>query len=55
MNRFVKGNPLFCLGCRTCMVACVVAHRGNGIFTTDPESEDFYSAHSCGKKRKLRQ
>ena len=41
MNRFVKGNPLFCIGCRTCMVACVVAHRGNGIFTTDPESENF--------------
>ena len=42
MNRFVKGNPLLCIGCRTCMVACVVAHRGNGIFTTDPDSEDFF-------------
>lgn len=41
MNRFVKGNSMLCIGCRTCMIACVVAHRGNGIFTTDPDSEAF--------------
>jgi len=36
MNRFVKGNSETCIGCRTCMVGCVVAHEGLDIFTKLP-------------------
>ncbi len=32
MTRFVKGNPDLCIGCRTCMIGCVVAHEGTKIF-----------------------
>lgn len=35
MNDFVKGNPLLCIGCRTCMIACVVAHSKVDIFSTN--------------------
>ena len=31
MNYFVKGNPDLCIGCRTCMIGCVVAHEGKHI------------------------
>lgn len=41
MNRFVKANPLCCIGCRTCMIACVVAHEGKRIFEIDPDSYNF--------------
>lgn len=41
MNRFVKGNPSLCIGCRTCMIACVVAHEGKHIFEIDPNGYDF--------------
>ena len=41
MNYFVKGNPMLCIGCRTCMVACVVAHEGPSIFTMHPDDADF--------------
>jgi len=42
MKRFVKGNPNLCIGCRTCMIACVVAHEGKQIFEIDPDSYDFH-------------
>lgn len=32
MNSFVIANPDKCIGCRTCMVACVVAHNDENIF-----------------------
>ena len=41
MNYFVKGNPDLCIGCRTCMIGCVVAHEGKRIFEVDPDSYDF--------------
>lgn len=41
MNRFVKANPDLCMGCRTCMVACVVSHTGKHIFEIDPDSYTF--------------
>lgn len=41
MNYFVKGNPDLCIGCRTCMVGCVVAHEGLHIFEVDPDSYNF--------------
>lgn len=42
MNGYVQGDPLLCIGCRTCMVACVVAHEGKHIFEIDPDGYDFY-------------
>lgn len=41
MNQFVKAAPLRCIGCRTCMIACVVAHEGKHIFEIDPDSYNF--------------
>ena len=41
MNYFVKGNPDLCIGCRTCMIGCVVAHEGKHIFEIDPDSYAF--------------
>ncbi|SHH56044.1 electron transport protein HydN [Sporobacter termitidis DSM 10068] len=41
MNAFVKGNPDLCMGCRTCMVACVVSHTGRHIFELDPDDYTF--------------
>lgn len=41
MNHFVKANPLRCIGCRTCMISCVVAHEGKRIFEIDPDGYAF--------------
>lgn len=41
MHYFVKGNPNLCIGCRTCMIGCVVAHEGLHIFEVDPDSYTF--------------
>ena len=41
MNQFVKGDPDRCIGCRTCMISCVVAHEGNEIFHMDPDAYSF--------------
>ncbi|GMO59534.1 MAG: 4Fe-4S dicluster domain-containing protein [Termitinemataceae bacterium] len=41
MNSFVKATPLRCIGCRTCMIACVVAHEGKRIFEIDPDAYNF--------------
>lgn len=41
MHYFVKGNPDLCIGCRTCMIGCVVAHEGLHIFEVDPDSYMF--------------
>ncbi|GMO43866.1 MAG: 4Fe-4S dicluster domain-containing protein [Termitinemataceae bacterium] len=41
MNSFVKATPLCCIGCRTCMIACVVAHEGKRIFEIDPDGYNF--------------
>lgn len=39
MNRFVAANPSKCIGCRTCEVACVLAHSdGAGVETLAPET-----------------
>ena len=32
MNYFVVADPIKCIGCRTCMIACVVEHSGEDIF-----------------------
>jgi electron transport protein HydN len=41
MNFFVKANPNRCIGCRTCMISCVVAHEGKRVFEIDPDSYQF--------------
>jgi electron transport protein HydN len=41
MNSFVKATPQRCIGCRTCAIACVVAHEGKRIFEIDPDSYAF--------------
>lgn len=42
MNGFVQGDPMLCIGCRTCMIGCVVAHEGKRIFEIDPDGYDFH-------------
>ncbi|MEG0857090.1 MAG: 4Fe-4S dicluster domain-containing protein [Terrisporobacter sp.] len=41
MNYFVIADPLKCIGCRTCMIACVVEHSEEDIFYQDPQSINF--------------
>ncbi|EJO5347648.1 4Fe-4S dicluster domain-containing protein [Clostridium botulinum] len=41
MNTFVVANPNKCIGCRTCEVACAVAHSETNIFTQGMEEVDF--------------
>lgn len=41
MNYFVIANPDKCIGCRTCMIACVVAHNGEEIFYDEHEEINF--------------
>ena len=41
MNQFVQANTNRCIGCRTCMIACVVAHEGKRIFEIDPDGYSF--------------
>lgn len=41
LNGFVKARPSRCIGCRTCMIACVVAHEGRHIFEIDPDGYAF--------------
>ncbi|AEF85987.1 protein AegA [Treponema primitia ZAS-2] len=41
MNSFIKANPIRCIGCRTCLISCVVAHEGKRIFEIDPDAYNF--------------
>ena len=53
MNKFVKGNPDLCMGCRTCMLACVVAHTDKHIFELDPDGYSFNPKLHMVKTRTL--
>jgi electron transport protein HydN len=53
MNSFVKGNPDLCMGCRTCMLACVVAHTKRHIFELDPNDYTFNPKLHMVKTRKI--
>jgi len=41
MNSFVIANPARCIGCRTCLIACVVAHSKKNIFLSTDENIEF--------------
>lgn len=41
MNYFVIADPIKCIGCRTCMIACVVEHSSDDIFYQDPKDINF--------------
>lgn len=40
MNRFILTNTELCIGCRTCEIACVVAHNGDNVDAVD--MQNFY-------------
>ena len=42
MNTFVVADPNKCIGCRTCEIACVVAHSDKNIFTSESSEIEFY-------------
>lgn len=42
MNTFVVADPNKCIGCRTCEIACVVAHSDTNIFTSQSSEIEFY-------------
>ena len=41
MYKHIKVDTDLCIGCKTCMAACVVSHTGNRIFAMSPDSFDF--------------
>jgi electron transport protein HydN len=41
MNTFVVADPNKCIGCRTCEVACVVAHSDKNIFISESSEIEF--------------
>ena len=41
MNKCVRGNANLCMGCRTCMVACVEAHSDKPVFELKPDGVNF--------------
>ncbi|NLG03339.1 MAG: 4Fe-4S dicluster domain-containing protein [Clostridia bacterium] len=53
MNHFVKGNPDLCIGCRTCLISCVIAHEGKRIFEIDPDGFDFNPKLHMVKTKKI--
>jgi electron transport protein HydN len=49
MNTFVVADPNKCIGCRTCEIACVVAHSEKNIFTSESSEIEFYPRLSVVK------
>lgn len=37
MNSFVIADPQKCIGCRTCEIACVLAHSSENLLISNPE------------------
>lgn len=40
MFKHVKTDPELCIGCKTCMAACVASHTGKALFALKPKSFD---------------
>lgn len=49
MNTFVVADPNKCIGCRTCEIACVVAHSEKNIFTSESSEIEFHPRLSVVK------
>ncbi|WP_310606824.1 electron transport protein HydN [Buttiauxella brennerae] len=45
MNRFIMADAKKCIGCRTCEVACVMAHQAEGDLTTLSKDNFFPRIH----------
>lgn len=41
MNKCVRGLSSLCMGCRTCLVACVEAHSDKPVYELKPDSINF--------------
>lgn len=41
MNKCVRGNASLCMGCRTCLIACVEAHSDKPVYELKPDSINF--------------
>lgn len=41
MFNHIKTDPELCIGCKTCMAACVASHTGKALFALKPDSFDF--------------
>lgn len=41
MFKHVKTDPELCIGCKTCMAACVASHSGKALFALKPKNFDF--------------
>ena len=53
MNRYVKANPALCMGCRTCLAGCAVAHAGDDFFYGNPDAFSFNPKLHMVKTAKL--
>ena len=53
MNRFVIAEPEKCIGCRTCEVACVLAHPAGAPKGKELSAENFYPRLKLVKNRTL--
>ena len=39
MFNHIKTDPELCIGCKTCMAACVASHTGKALFAMKPVAE----------------
>ncbi|AKN32293.1 formate dehydrogenase [Clostridium carboxidivorans P7] len=52
-NCFVVADPVKCIGCRTCEIACVVAHSKKDIFTSEVSEIEFFPRLNVVKNAKV--
>ena len=46
MFNHIKTDPELCIGCKTCMAACVASHTGNGPVRLETRQLRLYAARS---------
>lgn len=55
MFNHIKTDPELCIGCKTCMAACVASHTGKALFAMKPNSFDFTPrVHVCTRQKSPR-